>query len=89
MTTKLPILLSYVTPGATHNLEVGAGVRWDVAGASSDEVSLAATVGYRYLELPGSALLRAGLNFDIHSLSGGSDAWRFGPWPSLSIGFAF
>lgn len=90
MTTKVPILLEYVTPGAVHNLEVGAGVRWDVSGVSSDEVSLGATIGYRYHELPGNALLRAGLNFDLHSLSGGdSDAWKFGPWPSLSIGFGF
>jgi len=89
MTMKLPILLNFVAPGSLHNLEFGAGVRWDVLGASSDDVRLAATIGYRYQEIPGGSLLRAGLNFDLHSLSGGSGAWKFGPWPSLSIGFGF
>lgn len=89
MTVMLPIMMNFVTPGRQHNLELGAGIRWDVAGATSDEVRLAATIGYRYQELPGSAQVRAGLNFDLHSLNGGSDAWTFGPWPSLSIGFGF
>jgi hypothetical protein len=90
MSLKVPILLNYVTPGRSHNLELGGGVRWDVFGADSDDVSLAATIAYRYHELPGRALVRAGLNFDIRTLTGGaSDAWTFGPWPSLSVGLGF
>jgi hypothetical protein len=90
MSMKVPVLLNYVTPGRAHNLELGGGVRWDAFGASSDDVSLAATIAYRYHELPGRAVVRAGLNFDLYSLSGGtSDAWTFGPWPSLSVGLGF
>jgi len=88
MRLKLPILLNYVTPGSVHNFDVGAGVRWDAVDVES-EVHLAATIGYRYQELPRGALLRVGLNFDLRNLSGGSDAWTFGPWPSISAGFAF
>jgi hypothetical protein len=89
MTMKVPILLNVVAPGSVHNVELGGGIRWDVFGASSDDVRLAATIGYRFQELPGGSLLRAGLNFDLRSLSGGSTAWKLAPWPSLSIGFGF
>jgi hypothetical protein len=89
LTLKLPILLNVVVPQASHNLEVGAGVRWDVFGAESEDVRLGATVGYRYQELPGHSVVRAGLAFELHDLSGDSDAWTFRPWPFLSIGLAF
>jgi hypothetical protein len=89
MALKLPILLNYVSRGSQHGFELGGGVRWDVAGADDPDVRLAAIVGYRYQELPGVSLVRAGLSFDLRDLSGGSDAWKLAPWPYVSIGFGF
>jgi hypothetical protein len=88
-TIKVPVLLNLVLPNATHNLELGAGIRWDAVGASSDDLRLASTIGYRYQELPGNSLLRAGLSFDLRSLRYEDDAWKFGPWPYLAVGLSF
>lgn len=88
-TVKVPVLVNLVAPGALHNLELGAGIRWDAVGASSDDIRLASTVGYRFQELSGGALLRAGLSFDLRSVRWKDDTWDFSPWPYLAIGIAF